>query len=57
MPEQVIKTLVIVKGVDNTLIALALRGDHELNPVKAQKLDGVAEPLEFASEKDIQSKA
>lgn len=54
-PEQVIKTLVI-KGVDDTLIALALRGDHELNPVKAQKLDDVAEPLEFASEKDIQAK-
>ena len=54
-PEQVIKTLV-VKGVDDTLIALALRGDHELNPVKAQKLDEVAEPLEFASEKDIQAK-
>ena len=53
--EQVIKTL-IVKGVDDTLIALVLRGDHELNPVKAQKLDDVAEPLEFASEKEIQSK-
>ncbi len=54
-PEQVVKTLV-VKGIDDTLIALALRGDHELNPVKAQKLDGVAEPFEFANEKDIQAK-
>ena len=53
-PEHVVKTL-IVKGEEDTLIALALRGDHELNPVKAQKLDGVAEPLEFASEKDIQA--
>jgi len=53
-PKQVIKTL-IVKGVDDTLLALALRGDHELNPVKAQKLDGVAEPLEFANEKEIQA--
>ncbi|MEJ2115904.1 MAG: proline--tRNA ligase, partial [Gammaproteobacteria bacterium] len=53
--EQVIKTL-IVKSVDDTLIALVLRGDHELNPVKAQKLDDVAEPLEFASEKEIQNK-
>ena len=54
-PEQVVKTLV-VKGIDDTLIALVLRGDHELNPVKAQKLDGVSEPFEFANEKDIQAK-
>ncbi len=53
--EQVVKTL-IVKGTDNTLVALVLRGDHELNAVKAQKLDAVVEPLEFASEKEIQSK-
>lgn len=53
-PEHIVKTL-IVKGEEDNLIALALRGDHELNPVKAQKLDGVAEPLEFASEKDIQA--
>lgn len=53
-PEQIIKTL-IVKGIDDSLVALALRGDHELNTVKAQKLEGVAEPFEFASEKDIQS--
>ena len=53
-PEHIVKTL-IVKGEEDTLIALALRGDHELNPVKAQKLEGVAEPLEFASEKDIQA--
>jgi len=53
-PDHVIKTLV-VKGEDDSLIALVLRGDHELNAVKAQKLDGVAEPLEFASEKEIQS--
>ena len=30
-----------------------LRGDHELNAVKAQKLTAVADPLEFASEKEI----
>lgn len=54
-PEQVIKTL-IVKGKDDTLIALAIRGDHELNSVKAQKLAGVADPLEFASEEEIQAK-
>jgi prolyl-tRNA synthetase len=55
--DQVVKTL-IVKGnnhkEDQSLVALVIRGDHELNPVKAQKLAAVAEPLEFASEKEIQ---
>ncbi len=54
-PKQIVKTL-IVKGEDDHLVALVLRGDHELNAVKAQKLAGVADPLEFASEKEIQTK-
>ena len=41
-----IKTLV-VEGTDGP-VALVLRGDHELNAVKAQKLDGVASPLTMA---------
>ena len=41
--EQTLKTL-IVEGTDGP-IALALRGDHELNNVKAQKIPGVASPL------------
>lgn len=45
---QCLKTL-IVHGVDNTLVALVLRGDHELNKVKAEKLDVVESPLKFAS--------
>ena len=44
--EQTIKTLV-VEGTDGP-VALILRGDHELNAVKAQKLDGVASPLTMA---------
>ena len=52
--KQIVKTL-IVKGKNENLIALALRGDHELNAVKAQKLPGVADPLEFANEKEIQT--
>lgn len=43
---QTIKTL-IVEGVDGP-VALVLRGDHELNALKAQKLDGVASPLTMA---------
>ncbi len=46
-PEQCLKTL-IVKGVDDSLVALVLRGDHELNTVKAEKQEAIASPLEFA---------
>ncbi len=43
----VLKTL-IVEGADGGLVALVLRGDHELNAVKAQKLPAVASPLRMA---------
>jgi len=46
-PSQTLKTL-IVEGTDGP-IALVLRGDHELNSVKAQKISGVASPLTMAS--------
>lgn len=42
-----IKTL-IVKGVEDDLIALVLRGDHELNDVKIAKLKQIAQPLQLA---------
>ncbi|MBW0282120.1 proline--tRNA ligase [Shewanella xiamenensis] len=46
-----VKTL-IVKGATDAapLVALIVRGDHELNEIKADKLDLVASPLEFAPE-------
>ncbi|OAI10014.1 proline--tRNA ligase [Methylomonas lenta] len=47
-----LKTL-IVKAEDNTLVALLLRGDHELNPIKAEKIAGVLSPLQFASDEEI----
>jgi prolyl-tRNA synthetase len=49
---QCLKTL-IVKGEEGGLVALLLRGDHELNKIKAEKVDGVASPLEFAAEAEI----
>ncbi len=52
-PQQCVKTL-IVQGEDNTLVALLLRGDHELNPIKAEKIAGIASPLTFASDEQIQ---
>jgi prolyl-tRNA synthetase len=45
-PEQTLKTL-IVEG-DDQPVALILRGDHELNAIKAARLPGVAEPLTMA---------
>ena len=51
-----LKTL-LVKGDDNTVVALLLRGDHELNEIKAEKLEGVANPLTMASDDDIKNTA
>jgi prolyl-tRNA synthetase len=44
--EQTLKVL-IVDGDDGP-VALALRGDHELNAIKAQRLTGVASPIQMA---------
>jgi prolyl-tRNA synthetase len=46
--DRTVKTL-LVEGTGGDVIALILRGDHELNAVKAQKLPGVASPLRMAS--------
>ncbi|CAA9892402.1 prolyl-tRNA synthetase [Candidatus Methylobacter favarea] len=51
-PAQCLKTL-IVKGEEDTLAALLLRGDHELNKIKAEKIDGIASPLAFANDEEI----
>jgi prolyl-tRNA synthetase len=46
-PSRLLKTLV-VEGVDGGLVALLLRGDHELNALKAGKQTAVAKPLRMA---------
>lgn len=51
---QCVKTL-IVEGTDNTLVALVLRGDHELNELKAEKLPQVAAPLTFATPEQVKT--
>lgn len=51
---QCLKTL-IVKGDDDSVVALLLRGDHTVNEIKAEKLDGVASPLTMASDVEIQN--
>ena len=51
-PARCLKTL-IVRGNEDNLVALALRGDHELNRLKAEDLPEVAKPLAFASAGEI----
>ncbi len=51
-PARCVKTL-IVAGSDGEAVALVVRGDHELNAVKAQKLPGVASPLTLASAEQV----
>ena len=49
---QCLKTL-IVDGADGGVVALVIRGDHELNAVKAQGLPAVASPLRMAAAEKI----
>ncbi|NIP16750.1 MAG: proline--tRNA ligase, partial [Xanthomonadales bacterium] len=52
-PEQCVKTLV-VHGSETDVVALVLRGDHELNAIKAEKHPAVQSPLSFASDAQVQ---
>jgi prolyl-tRNA synthetase len=45
---QCVKTL-LVDGSAGDVVALVIRGDHELNAVKSQKLEGIASPLRMAA--------
>ena len=47
-----VKTL-IVKGSTDNLVALVLRGEHQLNKIKAEKLSEIASPLTMAMEREI----
>jgi prolyl-tRNA synthetase len=49
-PASTVKTLVVQGEEEGELVALVLRGDHQLNPLKAEKLAGVASPLTMADE-------
>jgi prolyl-tRNA synthetase len=51
-----VKTL-LVEGSDGGVVALVVRGDHELNAVKAQKLPGVLAPLRMASPEQVRAAA
>lgn len=51
-PQQCIKTL-LVHGVEHAVVAIVVRGDHEVNSIKAEKLDDVAQPFTLASDEEI----
>ncbi|NDJ58817.1 proline--tRNA ligase [Enterobacteriaceae bacterium 4M9] len=55
--EKTVKTLLVKaeEGCEFPLVALLVRGDHELNEVKAEKLEHVASPLTFATEAEIRA--
>lgn len=57
--EKTVKTLLVkaTEGSAYPLVALLVRGDHELNEVKAEKLPQVASPLTFATEEEIRAVA
>ena len=52
-PEKLVKTL-LVEGVDGPL-ALVIRGDHDLNEVKASNLPQVSSPLTMLDDKSIRA--
>lgn len=58
-PSQTLKTLLVKASeqIDTDVVALVLRGDHELNEIKAEKLSAVATPLTFASDEEIKAAA
>ncbi|HEX6834169.1 MAG TPA: proline--tRNA ligase [Rudaea sp.] len=47
--------LIVVKGRESGVVALALRGDHTLNAIKAAKHPKIAAPLTLASDAEIRA--
>ena len=56
-PKQIIKTLLVHahENCPKALVALVVRGDHQLNELKAEKLPLVASPLTLASDEKIRA--
>ncbi|MGB0893508.1 MAG: proline--tRNA ligase, partial [Parashewanella sp.] len=52
--KKTVKTLIVHGATEEApLVALLVRGDHELNEIKADKLEAVATPLTFATDEEI----
>jgi len=55
--EKTVKTLIVAASEESEadFVALIVRGDHELNEIKAEKLPQVEAPLRFATEEEIRA--
>ncbi|MCW7553529.1 proline--tRNA ligase [Endozoicomonas gorgoniicola] len=53
--EKTVKTLIVAASeeAESDFVALLVRGDHELNEIKAEHLPDIAEPLRFATDEEI----
>jgi prolyl-tRNA synthetase len=51
--EQCLKTLLVEGSEQDSVVALVLRGDHELNEIKAEKHPAVAAPLTFVTAEQV----
>jgi prolyl-tRNA synthetase len=54
-PARTVKTLLVQGEEEGQLVALVLRGDHQLNEIKAEKLPGVGNPLQMAEEEAVRN--
>ena len=50
-----VQGVVAEEGQEAPVVALFLRGDHELNEIKAEKHPLIAAPLTFATEEQLQA--
>lgn len=53
-PTTTVKTL-FAKQADGSLVALVLRGDHEVNDIKVGNLPGMSQPLQLAEEAEVRA--
>jgi prolyl-tRNA synthetase len=55
--EKTVKTLFVKASneIEAPLVGLIIRGDHELNEIKAEKIAEIASPLEMATEEEIRA--
>lgn len=53
--EQTLKSIVVEGGNEGELVLLLLRGDHEFNDIKAEKLAGVKSPLTMAAPEAVRA--
>ncbi len=52
-PNDSIKTLIVAGEEEGTTVTILMRGNDQLNELKAEKLEGVASPLSYASDEEL----